>query len=54
VTFRATEKRKQELQRVLRRLRRVFAVTDYPYEDPMMRETARHHGATLDDPKSQP
>jgi acetolactate synthase small subunit len=40
VTFRATEKRKQELQRVLRRLPRVFAVTDYPYEDPMLRETA--------------
>jgi acetolactate synthase small subunit len=51
VTFCATPKRKQELQRVLQRLPRVFTVHDYAYDDPSVRKTALvrvRQGAVLD------
>jgi acetolactate synthase small subunit len=51
VTFCATPKRKQELQRVLQRLPRVFEVRDYAYRDPMLRKAAlvrARPGAALD------
>src|SRR5262249_12142808 len=51
VTFQASPKRMQELQRVLQRLPRVFAVSGYAYDDPMLRKAAvvrAHRGGGIE------